>query len=162
MPKSFMPIVTTKKDLAALQLEGLKWTVNHVYRGSPLYRKKFDEAGVKPADIKKLTDLKRLPFTTADDLKAGYPFPLLSVPMEKVVRIHASSGTTGKRKVLSTRRRTSMTGPTFSRAATRWQPHERGSRPDLRGLWSLDRGCRIPSGRREVRCAGDSYWPGEH
>jgi len=101
MPKSFMPTVTTKKDLAALQLEGLKWTVNHVYKGSPFYRRKFDEAGVKPADIKKLTDLRRLPFTTADDLKAGYPFPLLSVPMEKVVRIHASSGTTGKRKVLS-------------------------------------------------------------
>jgi phenylacetate-CoA ligase len=101
MAKTFMPTVTTKKDLAALQLEGLRWTVNHVYKGSPFYRKKFAEAGVRPADIKTLADLRKLPLTTADDLKAGYPFPLLSVPMDKVVRIHASSGTTGKRKVLS-------------------------------------------------------------
>jgi phenylacetate-CoA ligase len=60
----------------------------------------MDDAGVKPGDIKNLDDLKRLPFTTADDLKEGYPFPLLSVPFDKVVRMHASSGTTGKRKVL--------------------------------------------------------------
>ena len=84
-----------------LQLKGLKWTVKHAYNGSAFYRRKFEEAGVKPDKIKTLDDIKYLPFTTADDLKAGYPFPLLSVPMEKVVRIHASSGTTGKRKVLA-------------------------------------------------------------
>jgi phenylacetate-CoA ligase len=101
MMKTFMPAMKTVKELQAHQLQGLKWTVNHVYKGSPLYRKKFDEAGVKPDMIKSLADIRLLPFTTADDLKGGYPFPLLSVPMEKVVRIHASSGTTGKRKVLS-------------------------------------------------------------
>jgi phenylacetate-CoA ligase len=101
MPKTFMPAAKTRDELAALQLKGLKWTVKHAYNGSAFYRRKFEEAGVKPGNIKTLDDIKRLPFTTADDLKVGYPFPLLSVPMEKVVRIHASSGTTGKRKVLA-------------------------------------------------------------
>jgi phenylacetate-CoA ligase len=99
--KSFMPTVKTQEELMALQLEGLKWTVNHAYQGSPAYRAKMDQAKVRPEDIRTLEDLRRLPFTTAQDLQEGYPFPLLSVPMEKVVRIHASSGTTGKRKVLA-------------------------------------------------------------
>ncbi|HME44977.1 MAG TPA: phenylacetate--CoA ligase [Syntrophorhabdales bacterium] len=101
MPKTFMPSVKTTEELSALQLKGLKWTVKHAYNGSAFYRRKFEDAGVKPGTIRTLDDIRRLPFTTADDLKAGYPFPLLSVPMEKVVRIHASSGTTGKRKVLA-------------------------------------------------------------
>jgi len=100
MTKTFMPSVKTKEELEALQLKGLKWTVSHAYQGSPFYKKRLDEAGVGPDDIRSLKDLQRLPFTTADDLRDQYPFPLLSVPFEKVVRIHASSGTTGKRKVL--------------------------------------------------------------
>jgi len=101
MEKSFMPTIKTKRELADLQLRGLKWTVNHAYRGSSFYRKRLEEAGVKPKDIGTLKDLQKLPFTTSKDLQEGYPFPLLSVPFEKVVRIHASSGTTGKRKVLA-------------------------------------------------------------
>lgn len=97
---SFMPTYASMDELAAIQLEGLKWTVNHAYHGSPAYRAKLDEAGVVPEDIKSLDDLGRLPFTAAADLAEGYPFPLLSVPMSQVVRVHASSGTTGKRKVL--------------------------------------------------------------
>jgi len=100
MMKRFLPTVTTRDELQDLQLQGLKWTVNHAYSGSPTYRDKLGEAGVRPEDIQTLQDLERLPFTTAQDLQAGYPFPLLSVPFEKVIRIHASSGTTGKRKVL--------------------------------------------------------------
>jgi phenylacetate-CoA ligase len=100
MGKTFMPTVKTKEELLDLQVKGLKWTVNHAYQGSPFYRKRLDEQGVKPKDIRSLQDLEKLPFTTADDLREGYPFPLLSVPFEKVVRIHASSGTTGKKKVL--------------------------------------------------------------
>jgi phenylacetate-CoA ligase len=100
MKPSFMPKLQTGEELKALQLEGLKWTINHAYHGSPFYRNKLDKVGVKPEDIRSLDDLERLPFTTADDLRDGYPFPLLSVPFDKVVRIHASSGTTGKRKVL--------------------------------------------------------------
>ncbi|MGE5842076.1 MAG: phenylacetate--CoA ligase family protein, partial [Deltaproteobacteria bacterium] len=101
MPRSFMPDIKTKRELAELQLSGLKWTVNHAYRGSPFYRKRLEEAGVKTKDIRTLKDIQKLPFTTSKDLQEGYPFPLLSVPFEKVVRIHASSGTTGKRKVLA-------------------------------------------------------------
>jgi phenylacetate-CoA ligase len=91
---------TEEKDLRALQLEGLKWTAGHVYNGSEFYRKRFDEAKVKPEDIKTLDDIRKLPFTTSKDLQEGYPFPLRSAPMEQIVRVHASSGTTGKRKVL--------------------------------------------------------------
>jgi len=62
MAKSFMPTVKTKKELADLQLKGLKWTVNHAYRGSPFYRKRLEEAGVKPGDIRTLKDLQKTPF----------------------------------------------------------------------------------------------------
>ncbi len=95
-----MPAVQTEDELKELQLEGLKWTVNHAYNGSPAYMKKMNDSGVNPEDIRTLDDLMKLPFTTSQDLQEGYPFPLLSVPLDKVVRIHASSGTTGKRKVL--------------------------------------------------------------
>jgi phenylacetate-CoA ligase len=100
MKKTFMPEFKTKEELEAFQLEGLKWTVAHAYEGSAFYRERFDAAGVKPDDIKDLDDLKRLPFVTAQDLQEQYPYPLRSVPFEKIVRLHASSGTTGKRKVL--------------------------------------------------------------
>ncbi|MBL7213029.1 MAG: phenylacetate--CoA ligase [Desulfobacteraceae bacterium] len=100
MTKTFMPRVETQKELKKLQLAGLKWTVGHAYHGSPSYRAKLDEAGVGPESIRTLEDLERLPFTSAGDLREEYPFPLLSVPFEDVVRMHASSGTTGKRKVL--------------------------------------------------------------
>jgi len=98
--KTFFPDIKSEEELKEIQLRGLQWTVKHAYEGSEFYRKKLDEAGVKPEDIKTLEDIKRLPFTTADDLRAGYPFPLRAVPFERIVRIHASSGTTGKRKVL--------------------------------------------------------------
>lgn len=98
---SFMPTFSSLDELSNIQLEGLKWTVSHAYNGSPFYRNKLHSAGIAPEDIKSLDDLKRLPFTTSQDLTDDYPFPLLSTPMSRVVRIHASSGTTGKRKVLS-------------------------------------------------------------
>ena len=96
----FAPLFKTETDLKSHQLEGLKWTVAHAYNGAPVYRKKLDEAGVKPADIRTLDNIRKLPFTTADDLRAGYPFPLRCVPFEDVIRIHSSSGTTGTRKNL--------------------------------------------------------------
>jgi len=100
MSVSFMPVRSSLEDLESLQLQGLQWTVSHAYHHSPFYRQRLDAAGVTPEKIRSLDDLRRLPFTTADDLQAGYPFPLRAVPFEKIVRIHASSGTTGKRKVL--------------------------------------------------------------
>jgi phenylacetate-CoA ligase len=101
MPKTFMPSFADTAQLQDHQLEGLKWTVQHACRGSEHYRSAIRQAGVAPSDIQSLDDIRKLPFTTADDLRAGYPFPLLSVPISDVVRIHASSGTTGKRKILT-------------------------------------------------------------
>jgi phenylacetate-CoA ligase len=100
MKKTFMPSVTSREELLDIQLRGLQWTVDHAYKGSPVYRARMDEAGIRPGDIRSLEDIEKLPFSTSRDLQEGYPFPLLSVPFEEVVRIHASSGTTGKRKVL--------------------------------------------------------------
>ena len=100
MSFSFMPVHTSREDLEAIQLQGLKWTVAHAYEGSPFYRKQLTEAGVVPDRIRTLDDLRRLPFVTASDLQGDYPFPLRAVPFEKIIRVHASSGTTGKRKVL--------------------------------------------------------------
>ncbi|MFP4033255.1 MAG: phenylacetate--CoA ligase family protein [Desulfococcaceae bacterium] len=94
------PEPTTPRALAELQLAGLRWTAAHAVAGSPAYRAKFESAGIRAENIRSLEDLRRLPFTTADDLRADYPFPLRAVPFERIVRIHSSSGTTGKRKNL--------------------------------------------------------------
>ncbi|MEN8200440.1 MAG: ATP-binding cassette domain-containing protein [Thermodesulfobacteriota bacterium] len=99
--KSFMPKIQSEEELHSHQLKGLQWTVRHASEGSSFYRRLFDEKGIKVEDIQSLDDLQKLPFTTADDLRDGYPFPLRSVPFEQIVRIHASSGTTGKRKVMA-------------------------------------------------------------
>ncbi|HUQ24312.1 MAG TPA: phenylacetate--CoA ligase PaaK [Burkholderiales bacterium] len=88
------------KKLKALQLERLRWSLKHAYDRVPHFRKKFDAAGVKPADCRSLADLAKFPFTTKADLRDTYPFGLFAVPMDKVVRIHASSGTTGKPTVV--------------------------------------------------------------
>ena len=89
-----------REALEALQLKRLKQVVQRVYHTVGFYRKAFDDAGVKPEDIKTLDDLKRLPFTTKQDLRDNYPFGMFSVPMSNVVRIHASSGTTGRPTVV--------------------------------------------------------------
>ncbi|MBW2370307.1 MAG: phenylacetate--CoA ligase [Deltaproteobacteria bacterium] len=101
MQKSYMPAFESPEDLRKHQLNGLKWTVSHAYNGSPFYRERLDAAGIQPGSITTLDDMGKLPFTTADDLREGYPLPLLSVPEADIVRIHASSGTTGKKKVLA-------------------------------------------------------------
>jgi phenylacetate-CoA ligase len=87
-------------ELKALQLERLRWSLDHAYRNVPHYRKKFDAAGVEPGDLKSLADLARFPFTTKADLRDNYPFAMFAVPRSQVVRIHASSGTTGKPTVV--------------------------------------------------------------
>jgi phenylacetate-CoA ligase len=100
MLKRFPPSYRTDREMRDLQLEGLRWTVGHAWNNSPFYRKRLDESGVSPGSIRLLEDLGKIPFTTADDLRDGYPLPLLAVPTRDVVRIHSSSGTTGKRKIL--------------------------------------------------------------
>ena len=89
-----------REELARLQLERLQWSLKHAYENVPHFRRKFDAAGVKPADCKRLEDLRRFPFTTKADLRESYPFGMFAVPMERIVRIHASSGTTGKPTVV--------------------------------------------------------------
>ena len=95
------PIETARPEaLRALQLERLQWSLQHAYDNVPHYRRKFDAAGVKPGDCRSLEDLARFPFTTKADLRDTYPFGLFAVPMDRIVRIHASSGTTGKPTVV--------------------------------------------------------------
>jgi len=89
-----------RQELARLQLERLQWSLRHAYENVPHYRRKFDAAGVKPADCRRLEDLRRFPFTTKADLRESYPYGMFAVPMDRVVRIHASSGTTGKPTVV--------------------------------------------------------------
>ena len=90
----------SRQEIEALQLERLKETVNRVYQKVAPYRKKMDDIGVKPQDIKTLKDLAKLPFVTKQDMRDNYPFGLFAVPKNKLVRIHASSGTTGKPTVV--------------------------------------------------------------
>ncbi len=89
-----------REALEAIQLRRLQTTVERVYANVPFYREKFKEANVTPADIKSIDDLKRLPFTTKQDLRDRYPYGMFAVPMDHVVRIHASSGTTGQSTVV--------------------------------------------------------------
>ena len=100
-PGELDPIETASRDeLQALQLERLRWSLRHAYENVAHYRAAFDAAGVHPEDLRTLSDLARFPFTDKKTLRDNYPFGLFAVPREKVVRIHASSGTTGKATVV--------------------------------------------------------------
>ncbi len=95
------PIERASRDeLQALQLERLRWSLQHAYDNVAHYRAAFDAQRVHPADLKQLADLAKFPFTTKQDLRANYPFGMFAVPRERVARIHASSGTTGKPTVV--------------------------------------------------------------
>ncbi|HEX7354486.1 MAG TPA: phenylacetate--CoA ligase PaaK [Mycobacteriales bacterium] len=100
-PGSLEPIETASVDeLRALQLDRMQWSLAHAYENVAHYRRAFDAAGVHPSDLRTLADLSRFPLTSKDDLRAGYPFGMFAVPREQVVRIHASSGTTGRPTVV--------------------------------------------------------------
>src|SRR6185295_3132303 len=100
-PGDLDPIETASRDeLHSLQLQRLQWSLAHAYDHVPHYRKAFDGAGVHPRDCRSLADLARFPFTVKTDLRDNYPFGMFAVPREEVVRIHASSGTTGKPTVV--------------------------------------------------------------
>ncbi len=100
-PGELDPIeIASRDEIAALQLQRLKWTLRHAYDNVPHYKKKFDDKGVHPDDLKTLADLAKFPFTTKSDLRDNYPFGMFAVPRQQVSRIHASSGTTGKPTVV--------------------------------------------------------------
>ena len=92
--------IASRDEIEALQLERLRWSLNHAYSNVPFYKDSFDKAGVHPDDLTSLADLAKFPFTQKDDLRANYPFGLFAVPKSKIMRIHASSGTTGKPTVV--------------------------------------------------------------
>ncbi len=92
--------IASLDEIRALQLDRLQWSLNHAYENVAMYRKRFDDAGVHPSDLKSLTDLAKFPFTYKTDLRDNYPFGLFAVPREQIARIHASSGTTGKPTVV--------------------------------------------------------------
>ena len=105
-PGDLDPIETASRDeIASLQLSRLQWTLKHVYDNVPHYKAAFDQKGVHPDDLKTLADLSKFPFTGKKDLRDNYPFGLFAVPREEVVRVHASSGTTGKPTVVGYTRR---------------------------------------------------------
>ncbi|RUM87171.1 MAG: phenylacetate--CoA ligase family protein [Thermodesulfatator sp.] len=156
-----MQEMKSEQELKDLQLEGLKWTVNHAYSNSPFYRRQFDRAGIRPADIKDLEDLKRLPFTEADHLREDYPFPLLSVPIEDVVRIHSSSGTTGKRKILAYTRKDIQDWTDFFARSFRMAGIGPGDRVQIAvgyGLWTAGAG--FQAGCEEVGAMAIPVGPG--
>jgi phenylacetate-CoA ligase len=100
-PGDLEPIESASRDeISALQLQRLTWSLEHAYDNVTHYRRKFDAAGVHPRDLKSLDDLAQFPFTTKSDLRENYPFKMFAVPRENVVRIHASSGTTGRPTVV--------------------------------------------------------------
>jgi len=100
-PGDLEPIETASRDeIAALQLERMKWSLRHAYDNSPFYRARFDAHGVHPDDLKTLSDLAKFPFTQKTDLRDTYPFGMFATPREQLVRLHASSGTTGKPTVV--------------------------------------------------------------
>ena len=92
--------IASRDEIVALQFKRLQWTVAHAYENVALYKRKFDAAGVHPDDLKAPEDIAKFPFTTKEDLRQSYPFDMMAVPMDKVARIHASSGTTGKPTVV--------------------------------------------------------------
>jgi phenylacetate-CoA ligase len=100
-PGDLEPIeIASRDEIAALQLERMKWSLGHAYENSAFYRSRFEQAGVHPSDLNSLADLAKFPFTTKQDLRDTYPFGMFAVPREKLCRIHGSSGTTGKPTVV--------------------------------------------------------------
>ena len=117
--------IASRDEIAALQLARLERTLRHVYANVPHYRKAFDAAGVHPDNLATLADLARFPFTTKADLRANYPFGLFATPRERIVRVHASSGTAGKPTVVGyTKRRPGEHAACPDRPARRREPRQ--------------------------------------
>ena len=115
-PFGLEAIETASRDeIASVQTKRLKRTLQNVYENVPLYRRKFDAAGVSPLDFKHLDDLKHFPFTTKHDLRENYPFGMFAVPRERVLRVHASSGLLGNVPSSATLAGTSIHGPSLLR-----------------------------------------------
>lgn len=136
------PLETASVDeLRATQVKRLKWSLQHAYDNVPFYRQSFDKAGVHPDDIQSLDDLAKLPFTTKADLRDNYPFGMLATPMSEIIRIHASSGTTGNPRWWATPRRILMCGPMWWRVRSALLV----AAVMTRYMWPMATGC-LPAG----------------
>lgn len=111
----------SRDEMSAIQSERLVKQVKNVYENVEFYRKKMDDLGVEPGDIKGIEDINKLPFTTKEDLRDNYPFGLLAVPQEKIVRVQGTSGTTGKLTLASYTRRTWTYGASAWPEGLQWQ-----------------------------------------
>src|SRR2546430_12351670 len=123
----------SRDEMAALQTKRLAWALAHAYDNVAHYKKAFDTAGVHPSDFKQLSDLARFPFTVKTDLRDNYPFNMFAVPREKLVRIHASSGTTGKPIVVGY---TKADIDVWSDVMARSRSEERRVGKECRSRWS--------------------------
>jgi phenylacetate-CoA ligase len=92
--------IASRDEIAALQLKRMNWSLRHAYANVAHYKAAFDAAGVHPSDLKNLSDLAKFPLTAKDDLRRHYPFGMFAIPREQILRLHASSGTTGKPTVV--------------------------------------------------------------
>ena len=92
--------IASVDEIRDLQLSRMQWSLRHAYKNVPMYRQRFDDAGVHPDDLRQLSDLSKFPFTYKNDLRTNYPFGLFAVPRDQIIRVHASSGTTGKPTVV--------------------------------------------------------------
>ncbi len=148
-------IETASRDkLQALQLDRLRWSVKHAYEGNPRYKAKFEAAGVTPDDLKSLEDLAKFPFTTKADLRDAYPFGFFAVPENRLARIHASSGTTGKPTVVGYTRNDIQT---WARVVAR-SIYAAGGRPGMKvhiayGYGLFTGGLGAHYGAEELGCA---------
>src|SRR5579863_10531492 len=120
--------IASRDEITAVQLQRLKWSLRHAYEHVGHYRRAFDAAGVHPDHLKNLSDLARFPFTTKQDLRANYPFGMFAIPQERIARVHASSGTTGKPTVVGYSQRDLETWSTVVARSMRAS----GARPGMR------------------------------
>lgn len=144
----------SRDELAAVQLERLRWSVRHAYENVPLYRGRLDQAGIHPDDVRQMSDLRHLPFTTKADLRDTYPFGMFAVPQDRIVRIHGSSGTTGKPVVVGyTQADLDMWADVVARSI-----HAAGGRPGMKlhnayGYGLFTGGLGVHSGAERLGCA---------
>ena len=150
-----------RESLRKIQSIRLKKIVDYVYHNTPFYRKKMQEMGITPDDINSIDDIVKLPFTTKHDLRDNYPFGLCAVPMSQIVRIHASSGTTGKPTVVGyTRKDLSTWAECISRAFTAYG----AGRSDIfqvsygYGLFTGGLGAHAGSRKYRCFCYSDVQW----
>ena len=145
-----------REEMRKLQSLRLKRVVEHAYHNSPFYRKKMQEMGIAPDDIQTIDDITKLPFTVKQDLRDNYPFGLMAVPMSEIVRLHASSGTTGKPIVVGyTRKDLGIWAEVVARCLTAYGLTKKRFRASILWLRNVYRRLGCPCRSGEYRWYGD-------